>query len=62
MVGFTLYLGISNVYGVDDTWDNDEDIETQEGLILSFVTVGVSAVPAIHFSMVWKRDYEEFKS
>ena len=62
MVALTLYIGISGLYGVDDTWDDDEDIETREGLVLSYVIMGVCALPAIHFHMIWTKEYEEFKS
>lgn len=62
IVAFTLYLGISNVYGVCDTWDIDTDIETQEGLVLSYFIILVSTVPAIHFNMLWKKEYQKFKS
>ena len=48
IMGLTFYLGISNFYGIKDTWKDSENIKTGPGLALSFSILVLNFLPAIH--------------
>ncbi|CAG9326860.1 unnamed protein product [Blepharisma stoltei] len=47
-MGLTIYLAVGDIYGVDKTWDGDENLRTGHGLSLAFSIVVLHFLPAIH--------------
>ena len=48
IAGLTFYLGISNFYGIDETWKHNQNMKTGSGLALSYSILVLNFLPAIH--------------
>lgn len=48
VVAVTMYIAVSNVYGLSAPWNGDQEVTTGSGLNLAYSIIVFSLVPALH--------------